>query len=682
MKNRWRIILWIALLVALLLSMPGFLLRTSNENANMNLITAADYQLFAQSARISNLPVDTVLQRLQDKGVKTIAVRESTLRDLSARGSIDIRTFADFSAFTQIYQPDIWAAASQSIGQHYISPTNLVVVSLNPASQQFLGESLQHRFSREELLNFQVEGKDYFIINAELEQLDKSKNAVKQLDTQLGFEEEILNKLQTMGFNIILRPGYTTGANSAYLQEYEPIIRKYNVHTLVFAYNRISGNPEHPEIMQKLVDRYNLTIGIIETSQQLGYISQAGLDELMHSTGYPINRVYSTGNDDFVKSVDERYYRWVRSVIDRGIRILYVVPFKDESKDISVNLNDTIETVGKFLPTIAGKGFILDQASGFNDLNSSIPGPGHRLLVSLSLLLAALLYLDYLLRPQRKWMLGLGALGLLACLGINLVWGADFSKVHALAAAILYPVLSSLLLLLYLKQHRQQSFILQLLASLAIILGVNAIGMYTVVTSLADIRYIMNVDYFSGVKLAFITPLLLFPLNYLSATVERKDWLGFIRAFLQKSPSYLALGLFLLALMALYVYIGRSGNESGIGVSGLEIRMREILESIFLARPRFKEFLIGYPALMAMVYLYRRYQQDLILLLLGFGVMIGSISMVNSFCHVFTAVSISANRTLAGLLTGLLLGCGLVLCIWIGEKLISRWVMAADLARK
>lgn len=676
MKNRWRIILWIALFVTLLLSMPGFLLRTGNERVNKQLITAAEYQLFAQSARASNVPVDTVLQRLQDKGVKTIAVRETTLRDLSGRGDIDIRSFADFSAFTQIYQPEIWAAASKSIGQHYISPNNLVVVAVNPASQQFLKTSLSSRFSDKELLTFQVNGLDYFIINAELEQLDKSKNVVKQLDTQLGFEEDILDDLQAMGFNIILRPGYTTGSNNAYLQEYEPIIRKYNVHTVVFAYNRVSGSPEHPELMQKLVDKYNLTIGIIETSQQLGYISQAGLDELMHSTGYPINRVYSTANDDFVKSVDERYYRWVRSVIDRGIRIVYLVPFKDESKDISVNLNDTIETAGKFLQTIAAKGFILDQASGLNDLNSSFPGPVHRLLVSLSLLLAALLYLHYLLRPQRKWMLGLGALGLLGCLAINLLWGADFSKVYALAAAILYPVLSSLLLLLYLKQHRQQAFFIQILASLAIILGINAIGMYTVVTSLADIRYIMNIDYFSGVKLAFIMPLLLFPLNYLSATVDREDWWGYISAWLQKSPSYLVLGFFLLALMALYVYIGRSGNESGIEVSGLEIRLREILESIFLARPRFKEFLIGYPSIMAMVYLYRRYHQDLILLVLGFGVMIGSISMVNSFCHVFTAISISANRTMAGLLTGVIIGLGVLIGIWMIEKIWSRYVIS------
>lgn len=673
MKNRLRMVLWIALLITLIMSCQGFLLRTGNEKINNRVVLTAEYQLFEKNAQTASLSMDSVLQRLQQQGAKTITVKETTLRDLSGRGEIYIQTMGEFTAFTQRYQPEVWSQASQAIGQRYISPANLVIVASNPEILPFLQEKLQNRFSPNELLRFQAQGKQYFIINAELEQLDRSKNAVKQLDTQLGFEEKILDQLQAKGFELILRPGYTTGSNTAYLLEYEPLIRKYSVHTIIFAYNRVTGSPAHLEVMEKLVNKYHLTIGIIETAQQLGYLSQEGLDELMYSTGYPINRVYSTANDDFVTTVNERYYRWVRAIVDRGIRILYIVPFKDESKSASVNLNDTIETIGELQQTIAAKGFHFAQPAVFADLNNEIPGAGHRLWLSLSLLLAGLLYLDYLLAPQRKWILGLGGLGILACAGINLLLGADFSKVYALAAAILYPVLSSLLLLRYLKKNPSHNFIIQFFASLAIILGINAMGMYTVASSLADIRYIMNIGYFSGVKLAFIVPLLLFPLNYLSATVKRQDWIPSLRGWLQESPTYLILGLAMIALLGLYIYVGRSGNTSGIEVSSLEIRTREILEMIFLARPRFKEFMIGYPALLAMVYLYQKYHRDFILFLLGFGVMIGSISMVNSFCHVFTAVAISAKRTLAGLLTGLVVGLAVLICIWIIEKIMGKY---------
>jgi hypothetical protein len=672
MKNREHAFLWLALVVTLLLSMTGFGLRTGNERLNKTVVTTADYQLFEKSAQASNVPMDKVLTDLKASGVKTIAVKETTLRGLAGRGDVYISSYADFSTFTRTYQPALWSTISPLLERDEISPANLVVVASQPETAQFLRDRLGDRFSAQQIVNFQAGGHDYFIIKAELEQLNKSKTTVKEYDTQLGFETAILQKLKSMGFAIILRPGDTNGSNQAYLKEYEPLVRNYNVKTLIFNYTRVSGSPDNLDVMAKLVDKYNLIVGVIETSKQLDIVPQEGLDALMKATLYPINRVYSTSNDDFVTSVDERYYRWIRAVVDRGIRILYVVPFNDDTKVMSVNMNDTIATIARFQPTIAAKGFIVNQTTTAG-LNSAMPGAGHRLAVSLSLLAAFLLYLLYLWRPQRKWMLGITVLGLLGCLVVNLFLGMDFSKVYALAAAILYPAFSSLLLLRYLKMNPHHGWLKQTLNSLAIILVINGMGMYTIVSSLADIRYIMNISYFSGVKIAFIVPLLLFPLNYLSITVPRKDWRVLFRAWLQKSPNYLALGVFLVALAAIYIYIGRSGNDSGIQVSGLEIRTREILEKIFLARPRFKEFLIGYPSLMLMVYLYRRYKNDLLLLVLGLGVMIGSISMVNSFCHGFTSVSISANRTLAGLLTGLLIGSLLLIIIWLGEKIWAKY---------
>ncbi|NLN88394.1 MAG: hypothetical protein GX133_12525, partial [Syntrophomonadaceae bacterium] len=240
------------------------------------------------------------------------------------------------------------------------------------------------------------------------------------------------------------------------------------------------------------------------------------------------------------------------------------------------------------------------------------------------------------------------------------------------AGAILYPSLSSLILLIYLKGNRDKPYWQQLLVSLAIILGINGLGMYTAVTSLADIRYIMNVLIFSGVKLSFLTPLLLFLVNYVGVMVGFGNFKDKAVRFLLAKPNYLVLVLLVVGGAAGYYYIGRSGNAM-VSVSGLELRLREVLESIFLARPRFKELLIGYPALMVMIYWYKKYRQDLILLVLGLGVMMGSISMINSFCHVFTAVMVSANRTLAGMLTGLLVGAGVLLAIKICELIFANF---------
>jgi len=129
----------------------------------------------------------------------------------------------------------------------------------------------------------------------------------------------------------------------------------------------------------------------------------------------------------------------------------------------------------------------------------------------------------------------------------------------------------------------------------------------------------------------------------------------------------------LIGLIGLYLYIARSGNTSGVSVSSLELRTREVLETIFIARPRFKEIIIGYPALFALIYLYHKYKKEAVVFILGLGIVMGSISMVNSFSHVFTAVVISAQRTVAGLIVGIIMGLITLAVIRAGEILYQRW---------
>jgi hypothetical protein len=630
------------------------------------------------------MDLDKIFLRLQDSGVKNVAVNEITLRDLAYNGDIYISSYGDFASLTRTLSPQIWAEAMKAIGPTPISPSNLAVVTGDPAVAIFLKERLGARFLPQELISFAIAGKSYFIINSELIPIniemnlstDKNKAVSKDLDARLGFDEQVLKRLMASGFDITLRPGNSLGSNTQYLAEYEQAVADYGVRYLVFAGNDLIGWPDNLGWIENLVKKHGIIVGIIETPAQLQYIKQNGLDELMQATGYPINRVYSSSNDEFVQNVDERYYRWVRGVIDRSIRIMYVVPFKDQKLSFSKNIDNTVDTIGKFHATIAAKGYSIDQP--LQGLSGKIPGRAHRLMVAFSLLLAGTLYLLYLFRPRLKpvWLVSWLVLGTLGCIAINLVLGADFSKLYALTAAILYPSFSSLVLLMYLKKNREKPFLLQLIVSLAIILGINSLGMYTVVTSLADIRYIMNVYIFSGVKLAFILPLMLFFVNYVSCMVGFSDFKNNAIKFLQGKPSYLVLLMGMVGLLAIYYYLGRSGNAI-VSVSSFEIRLREILEGLFLARPRFKEILIGYPALFAMVYLYRKYQYDVILLVLGLGVMMGSISMVNSFSHVFTTVMVSASRTLAGLLTGIVVALVGLVTIWTVEWVLEK-VMTID----
>lgn len=663
--------LWILLIISLLFSMHGIITRMGNEKVNHAVITTADYREFRSIANQSNYDLDEVLVRLQESGVNHLTVKETTIRDLEGQGQITVDQWADYYADLQITDPSLAGEIARFLPTEEINPANLVITPVNNQVADFITDNLSKRLTKEELLDIKIGDQIVFLLNLEFPQPVWVEGAVKKPDLRIGFDRELLANLKARGFEIVLSPGNTTGSRTEYINEYHEIIKTFSINYIIFDGMEISGYPENIELMPPVIIDNDLTLGIIETSHQLGYLDQLGIDELMHNSGYPVNRVYSTRNDEYLKEVDERYYRWVRGVIDRSIRIVYLVPFQNEKINYSQNLEDTLETVARFHQTIEEKGYYIDQP--LSKMSASQPDKFDRLAVSISLLFGLMLYLGYILRLRKEVWLILAGLGILACFGINIVINADLAKVYALAAAILYPSLSSLLALYYWRSNCQRPVWQQIAVSLVILLGVNAIGMYTIVTSLADIKYIMNVEYFRGVKVAFLVPLIMFVVNYLVVFVGKSNLKEFLEDFLQSSPNYLILGLALIGLVGLYLYIARSGNTSGVSVSSLELRTREVLETIFIARPRFKEIIIGYPALFALVYLYHKYKREGLVFILGLGVVMGSISMVNSFSHVFTAVVISTQRTAAGLIVGLVLGLITLAAIRAGEYLYQRW---------
>ena len=399
-KPMWGKWLLLLLVVTLGLSYSGLQLRTGNEANNKAVLTVADYRDFERTAHSANMDMDQVWQDLQDSGVKAVAVSEVTLRDLAYNGDVYVSSYGDFSSLTRSLVPETWAEIQRIIGSAFISPSNLTVVTEDPETSAFLKERLTARFLPRELISFDIDGHSYFIINAQLGTVyvsasptDKTKPVSLDLDARLGFDERVLSELQAQGSHIVLRPGSNMGSNTEFRKEYDRIVTEYGVKYVIFAGNDLYGASASVDWITELVNRHDLTIGIIEASNQLQYYKQDGLEKVMEEAGYPINRVYSTSNDEFVNTIDERYFRWVRGVVDRGIRILYVIPFKDSKVSFAENLDDTIDIVGQFHGTILDKGFILNQP--LNGLSSEMTGPWHRLMISLSLLLAGTIYLLY-----------------------------------------------------------------------------------------------------------------------------------------------------------------------------------------------------------------------------------------------------------------------------------------------
>lgn len=166
--------------------------------------------------------------------------------------------------------------------------------------------------------------------------------------------------------------------------------------------------------------------------------------------------------------------------------------------------------------------------------------------------------------------------------------------------------------------------------------------------------YMLRLQTFSGVKLTLLLPPLLVLLHDLRRRVHPES----LSELLSRPPLWGELALCGVLLAGLGLMVFRSGNVAFI--PGFEARVREALERWLVARPRSREVFLGYPCLLALAFLVKRGLWARYREVLRIGVVLGFSSVVNSFCHFHTAMSLILLREFNGLWTGLLLGLFLV----------------------
>ena len=162
--------------------------------------------------------------------------------------------------------------------------------------------------------------------------------------------------------------------------------------------------------------------------------------------------------------------------------------------------------------------------------------------------------------------------------------------------------------------------------------------------------YMYHLSTFSGVKLSLLMP----PALILLIDLRKREHPEGLAQILARPPLWGELALAGVIVLGALVMVLRSGNYGF--VSTAEILFRDWIEKILGARPRTKEFLIGYPALVCWYYLKRadlwaRWRE-----VLRLAVTLAFTSAVNSFCHFHTPLPLTLLRGFNGWWTGLVFG--------------------------
>ena len=431
-------------------------------------------------------------------------------------------------------------------------------------------------------------------------------------------------------------------------------VRGHEAHTVVFfgLRNQVLGYPDAIDATAKSMRAANLNFGTIETYDVKQ--NQAGSEKLAQDLPDRTVRVQAISKVEQDKlRPEEIVQRYDLGVRERNVRVVYLRPFAHQWNGRSIEATN-VELVRQIAQGVRAAGLRVGTATPFERF---VTRPWEIALASLAVPAILLILLAEFGLGDRRWLIAFVVVDLVLVLaGFAAHHDMAVRKLLALAGAIAFPIAGFAAIGSAFRAPQPDSTgaaILDGIRVLAIALAVTLGGALVVVGLLSTPLTMTEIDRFSGVKLVLAVPPLLCLLLYLFT----RRWgspLTF-RALADSPVTVLPLLVGVGLIGAGYLLLARSGNQSDIAPSSLELVLRSHLTTLLQVRPRFKEFVVGFPALMLVAALLPAHRARWgWLLALAIGV--GLADVVDTFSHLHTALAVSVLRLANGAVLGIALG--------------------------
>ena len=621
-------LLVLVLLIALSIvaSLIGFKRRFSAEARNRRVETVVDYADAVNLSLAAHQPLDYVLRHIKAAGITSLALTEDTVDSLRTEGAISIK---DESAMQ----------------------TTVAFSATSNSDESRLADALTHKTA----LSFSRTGHT-LTVNApyfEISQLG------------LGLDPDQVSETVRTPLHICPRLSNFPGADDQSINWTLQSVKNESAGqatTLIFSGLDVLGDRNELRATANALDSTGLRYGSVEFGKQIGD------DILCRLAAADTVRVHSIGGNEMpTMDIPTAIGRFGLAARERSIRVCYIRFFIGGAAGEPNILTTNDQYIQDIRKTLTQGGLLLGAAHPY----TTNPLPGKLLFVIMSLGVAAggLLLL--------KQFTGLSGTPFWLVLAASVLAGMFFAsrsatpigrEVLALAAAMSYPTIGLLLIRLPENKSIKLSSFSALASAIRIYLQASAatfFGVLLVIGLLADRLFMLKVYEFAGIRLAVFTPILLVALYYALGfdslpeaakpseriILVRKQWNRFM-----SSPMHVGqvlLGIIGLAIVGIILL--RSGNDPGIGVSSNELWFRALLNKLLSVRPRTKEFLFGHPLLVAgLAFAFSGRRKPFALCMLAGA--IGQSSLLNTFCHIHTPLTISVLRASLGLILGGIIG--------------------------
>lgn len=665
--SRLRLTLVLLLALSLLTALYVGFKRAQIEARSSRVEIAIDWSDFEALARSYNYDQTAFLIALRRAGLTSLAVSEELGGSVNSGGEAYLSGGAaliDQARIGGIADPLL----AGMVKRNAITPDNVYLTIYNAEARE--------RYLRQLRLHF--DAKSIRVLRYRLPSLVAVRTQLDYASALgLGLPEEPLAQARKLGFLLVprLQNDERFGAGQI-AAEFHDVLAHERVSTMIFfgLRNEVLGFPQHIADTADAFRRTQINYGSIETYEATQI--QRGDEELARQTIGQTVRVQSIAKAEQEKlSFEAIVARYLLGARERNIRVLYVRPLLHQDGALSLQATN-VELIRRLAEGLAARGLQRGRAT-------PIPGfrVGSRLhpfvigLITLGVPALFLLLLDFIGRPvSRRLVIAAFAVDL-ALYGLGLLAGQELlaCKLIALLGAIEFATLAVVVTIPYFTGPTPRTTRDALGAGLRV-LGLStgtALGGALLVIGLLSTPLMMNeVDRFTGVKAILLLPPLVVLAIYLGTRAfgQEEVQLGEV-AVAPVAVYQLLLGGALLAAGVLY--LARSGNQSEIAPSAFELVLRSQLSALLGVRPRFKEFLIGFPAMMLLPAL-RLADRRRLGWLFALAIGMGTADEIDTFSHLHTALCVSLLRLMNGVIIGALIGAAAI-CVYrlLGKKRTS-----------
>ncbi|MDR2771413.1 MAG: DUF5693 family protein, partial [Clostridiales Family XIII bacterium] len=521
----------------------------------------------------------------------------------------------------------------------------------------------------------------------------------KLLYLSLGMLPSKVEALQSAGMEVIPRTASYTGWNDErYARAVTDDYARYGIvpSYLIVGGESVPGFDDGPAFIESYIADNDIVIGLIENTTQLQNILQNGVLDAAIAGGYNAVRIFSVW--DYIQNryqyygyegVEEIENTLFRAVTERNIRVIYYKPIR-EFKD----LHTYVTEIGEYRTLFANLDARLAR-HGFSRGDASVMPPlrvplAAKLLAALASAAAGILLLHLVFPLPQRFKHGLLAVCAVCVLGAFKILPYTTELIASFVNAFVFACLATIFFTSRCKTFYDRAaapsgggsltlgpILLLASATLASAVLISVCGGILTAAPLSSVNYMLEIDIFRGVKLSQLAPIAFFAVVYLAyfGFGNRKRKPGQLEFYDLKEMMNTPIRVWMVLVGLVFLgggvyYILRTGHEV-LEVSSVEMLLRNELEELLIARPRTKEFLFAFPAVMLMVYTACR-RLPFWPVVFGLCGVIGAGSVVNTFMHIRTPLYLGFARTGYSLLFGWIIGIAGILLFELVYRLYKR----------